>query len=976
MMHLRSWPVVCWLALLCSPCWAQPAALNPDLRAYAGGVHDRGHERPLHLRRLDAAITQRGTIAEVTVMASFLNETSDLLEGDFRLKLPAGAVVTGYALDVGLAMVDGVLVDRPRAKAVYEARVRQRVDPGLATVTADNLFETRISPILPRRGRQIRVRFTVPVDATGLHLPLATGAPRDGWSVSMRATGLAAAPTIMAAGKPMVLTSSDSGYIGRIEGRQELAGELAVSAPDPAAVVASRHVTGERFVELHGILPATEAAKAPARIRIYWDRARARLGHDTTGEFELIRRLIATWRPVDIELVAFNSSGALRQHVTSAEQALAWLNGLTYRGATSFAAIGADGPADRCLVFSTGRLTIDRAARISPRCSLDTVSASPGDDRAWLAHVAMDTGGRTVALDGDIAPALSLLTNAATGIAAVTDTDGHKQAFARLPARAGQWAVMARASGVGPLSVTLMDGERRQIPLPNAAEPFDGAAVPLALDQLARLSTSERRADYVATSRRYGVASPSLSFLVLESAADYVAAGVDPPSTLPEEVRAEITRERTEANARKAAALKVRLDEVASDWAQVVKWWSTKFDPNARPARVATSPSFDRTEPIPPAPPPPPPPPPPALAMAPPAPPAPAAPSAPPITTQSIIVTAARSDANKGGAGQGVIAARAIQIEAWQPDRPYLELYDGKPADFDSRFLEAEARHGSLPIFYLDTAEWLKRQGRAEAAVEMVLGALDLPTADEVTLGIVADRLERYGAWDRAVELREFDAALDPSRPQPRRLLALTLARRAAARPAPALADLRRAVTLLYEVATSPQDTQWRGVEIVSLEEMNALLPRLRRLGGWATIDPRFIHPIDTDLRVTIDWTTDASDMDLWVDEPTRERAIYNNQRTAIGGLLSPDITRGYGPEAYMLRVAPPGTYTVQANVFAPDRLDPNGPTLLIAHLIRDFGRPTQREESVDVELKRDTSGAKMIGRMVVSGTTPVKKPH
>ncbi len=973
-MHWRSWPALCWIALLCSPCWAQPAAMNPDLRAYAGAIHDAGHERPLHLRRLDATITQRGTIAEVIVTVSFLNETSDSLEGDFRLKLPAGAVVTGYALDVGLAMVDGVLEDRPRAKAVYEARVRQRVDPGLATVTADNLFETRVSPILPQRGRTIRVRFTVPVGATGLHLPLATEAPRDGWSVTMRATGLAKAPTVTAAGKPIAVTPSDGGYIGRLESGQELSGELAVSVPDSLAAVASRHVTGERFVELHGVLPTADAAKAPAHIRIYWDRARARLGHDTTGEFDLIRRLIATWRPADIELVAFNSSGALRQHVTNAEQALTWLNGLAYRGATSFAAVGADGPADRCLVFSTGRLSIDRAAPITPACSLDTVGASPGDNRAWLAQLSTDNGGRTVTLDDGVAPALSLLTDAATGVATVTDCDGHKQGFALLPARAGQWAVMARAPGVGPLSVTLLNGEHRQIPLPDAAEPFDGAAIPLALDQLARLSTSERRADYVATSRRYSVASPSLSFLVLESAADYVAATVDPPSSLPEEVRAEIARARTEADASKAAAVKVHLDQVASDWAEVVKWWSTKFDPNARPARVTTSRGFDRTELNPPAPPaPPPPPPPPVLAMVPP--PAPAAPAAPAVTTQSIIVTAARRNADKGGADQGAIAAPAIQIEAWQPDRPYLELYDGKPADFDSRFLEAEARHGSLPIFYLDTAEWLKRQGRAEAAAEMVLSALDLPTADEVTLGIVADRLERYGAWNRAVELRERQAALDPSRPQPRRLLALTLARRAAAKPALALADLRRAVTLLYAIATTPQDAQWRGVEIVSLEEMNALLPRLRRLGGLATVDPRFIHAIDTDIRVTIDWTTDASDMDLWVDEPTRERAIYNNRRTAIGGLLSPDITRGYGPEAYMLHIAPPGTYTVQANVFAPDRLDPNGPTLLTAHLIRDFGRPTQREESVDVELKQDANGAKMIGRLIVSGATQSKKP-
>jgi hypothetical protein len=234
-----------------------------------------------------------------------------------------------------------------------------------------------------------------------------------------------------------------------------------------------------------------------------------------------------------------------------------------------------------------------------------------------------------------------------------------------------------------------------------------------------------------------------------------------------------------------------------------------------------------------------------------------------------------------------------------------------------------------------------------------------------VTLGIVADRLERYGEIDRAIELRERQAALDPDRPQPRRLLALALARRAGLHPATARADLARAVGLLYDVATAPQSGNWHGIELISLVEANALLPRLKALGGTVAMDPRLVRLLDVDTRVVVDWTTDGSDMDLWVDEPNGERAIYNNPRTTIGGHLSSDMTRGYGPEEYMLHRAPPGTYTVQANVFAPDRLDPNGATLLTAHLFRNFGRPSQSEEAVDVEVTRDDKGAKTIGRIV-----------
>lgn len=84
-------------------------------------------------------------------------------------------------------------------------------------------------------------------------------------------------------------------------------------------------------------------------------------------------------------------------------------------------------------------------------------------------------------------------------------------------------------------------------------------------------------------------------------------------------------------------------------------------------------------------------------------------------------------------------------------------------------------------------------------------------------------------------------------------------------------------------------------------------------------------------------------------------------------------MTRGYGPEEYMLHVAPAGTYLVQANVYAPDRLDSNGATLLTAHLFHDYGRPTEREEAVDVEVTRDDKGAKTIGRMVVAAGRKAK---
>ena len=53
-------------------------------------------------------------------------------------------------------------------------------------------------------------------------------------------------------------------------------------------------------------------------------------------------------------------------------------------------------------------------------------------------------------------------------------------------------------------------------------------------------------------------------------------------------------------------------------------------------------------------------------------------------------------------------------------------------------------------------------------------------------------------------------------------------------------------------------------------------------------------------------WHADNTDIDLWVTEPSGEKAFYQHNRTTIGGLVSRDFTQGYGPEEYMVRAIAP----------------------------------------------------------------------
>ncbi|MDQ0249433.1 hypothetical protein J2W22_001480 [Sphingomonas kyeonggiensis] len=959
--------LLCLLAPVALSAQTAPSKGSPSLTALANGIRDEAHARDIALSRLDIAVTLRGGIAETVVTAKFANGGKEPLEGDFRLALPADAVVTGYALDIKGRLLDGVLVDRGRAKAVYETAVRGRIDPGLAEVEPEGVFHTRVFPIPAKGSRTIRLRYVAPV--FNAHrgedvyvLPLDLPAPGEGWSISVRAEGVGAAPSLTWPGRePIAMAREGTAFVAREEDKRALNGPLILGRPALPEALASRNALGERFVQLSGTVPAG-AADTAERVRIYWDRSRSRLG-DHKDELMLLRRVLAGLKPREIEVVTFNSSGAERRKVASADAAIALLEGVRYRGATNFAPLAGDlVRADRCLLLTNGKSAVDRDAKADLPCRVDAITTSKSADMAWLRHFATLHGGRAWRLGDDIGELEKALVRTVPTVTAVLDDQGRRLSFVPIESSNGQWLVAARAPDRGGVRV-LIGGTEQRRSVPEAAD-FAGESALIAVDTLATLGATERRADYVALSRRYGVASPSLSFLVLETPQDYVNADVAPPASYDGEDLASYRAARESADKEAAEAKQGRLEQVVGLWNEQVSWWQRKFDPMARPKRER-----DERQIIP------------SPAMSAPAPePTPTPEPMPADDSDAIVVTSQRAPASEAAASP-VTAVTAedigrfpdtassgprIEIDAWQPERPYLKAFDAAPARFDALFLEQEKLHGTLPAFYLDTAEWLRRHGRAGEAREMVLAALDLPVANEVTLGLVAARLERYGAWDRAIELREREAALDPTRPQPKRLLALALARRAEAVPAHARADLERAIALLSEVALTPWSDAWAGIETIALMEANALIPKLRALGGDTDLDRRLIALLDADIRVIAEWNTDATDLDLWVDEANGERAIYSHPRTAIGGHLSNDMTSGYGPEEYFIRRAPRGTYTIRANVFAGDRIDPNGPSVVTAHIIRNFGRPNQSDESVDIEVLGDDKEGRLIGRVVV----------
>ncbi|MGA0602120.1 VIT domain-containing protein [Caulobacter sp. KR2-114] len=1000
---------------------AASVTLNPELvsRNYFG---PNGAE-PTHaltLGQMDVTVEIAGGVARTTVLAHFDNPTNAAVEGDFTLDLPPGAVVTGYALDINGALVEGVLAGQRQATLAYQRRVRRGVDPGVAEVTRDNAFRTHVFPIWPGRGRTVRLTFVAPIPDDGqLVLPLATLDPVGAATLTVKSLDGPRPEVEGPDGLELKWRDGPEGPVAVAHAEHmPLHGALVVrQAPAADPVTLTRHRDGDGFFEIDARASAAPPTRQGGLVRIYWDRSVSRRQDDLVREQALVAAYVAAVRPDAVELVSFAddapSVARFRGPTLSADLAAA-LRGQTYRGATALTGVldAAGGRADACLLFSDGRITVDPYRAERAACPLFTISTAADADHGFLGVLARKSGAEHLDLATlGVDAALRRLTAPGPRVVGVNG-DGQALDFTSLPTGPDRFRLVGRALGVRKVQVLLADGSRQEFDLDGlTAQPHDGPGALWAAERIAEVTATDRpdQDQALAMARRYGVAGAGAAFVVLETLQDYVDAGITPPEAAGKDIQDGYARRLAQHAAAEADKQSARLDEVIRAWEAEKAWWAAphgerKLAPTPRRGHAIAPPAAALAVEMPRPPPPPSPPPPPAMSASAPPVQQPAAPRASgyaraePSTNaaDSLVVTAARRApaprnapaAVSAGAPQAEESRQAsapestpaeasssdggiqIAVQPWDPDRHYLRALKAAPAgDFWRVFDEQQARYGQSPAFYLDVAELLYRQGQPQAAASMARSALELDAADDATLMIVADRMMRYGETDRALWMYEKVLALEPDRPQPRRSLALALAARAEhGEPAAAQrADDLRALDLLNTVITRAWDADYDGFELIPLMEANRIAGRLEALGVRdIPLDRRLRARLDVDLRVTLEWFVDATDMDLWVDEPSGERAIYSNPHTAIGGRLSYDMRRGYGPEEYLLRRAPDGTYVIRVNTFATDRLNPNGAIVVRAHVFRDYGRPNEREETTEVELKPGESGTVVVGEVKV----------
>ena len=116
-----------------------------------------------------------------------------------------------------------------------------------------------------------------------------------------------------------------------------------------------------------------------------------------------------------------------------------------------------------------------------------------------------------------------------------------------------------------------------------------------------------------------------------------------------------------------------------------------------------------------------------------------------------------------------------------------------------------------------------------------------------------------------------------------------------------------KAIEALYEIVTTKW-SRFTNIEQIAINEMNQVIAA-NPLVNTDFIDSALLKHLPVDMRVVLNWDADATDIDLWVTDPTGEKCFYSHNRTKIGGFMTNDFTQGYGPEVFMIKRGMKGKY-------------------------------------------------------------------
>jgi predicted Zn-dependent protease len=149
------------VAMAVEPLWLRGfkgATANESIGSLIAKVD--GRNVPLTVGYHKVSVDIRDQIARTVIEESFVNHTDAQLEGVFHFPLPQDASISGFGMWIGDQLIEADVVEKQRAREIYETILRERRDPGLLEWSGGNIFKARVFPIFAHSEKRIKITYT------------------------------------------------------------------------------------------------------------------------------------------------------------------------------------------------------------------------------------------------------------------------------------------------------------------------------------------------------------------------------------------------------------------------------------------------------------------------------------------------------------------------------------------------------------------------------------------------------------------------------------------------------------------------------------------------------------------------------------------------------------------------------------------------------------------------------------------------
>jgi tetratricopeptide (TPR) repeat protein len=240
-------------------------ARDPGIRSHPPW----GDEYPLPIVKLGLDVVVEDRVARVALDQTFHNNADQNLEGVYRFAIPPDAALQRLAMYVDGHLEESAVVERMRARRIYEELVYRRVDPALLEWAGSGRLSLRVYPIPARQDKRLMLAYTQSLpklyDDWTLTVPMPElDQPAGEFEATVRVKGCASCELSSTSHQITVEKSGQDAVVHYHRSHDKLGDSFVLHVRDArkAPVVATYADGGERYLMVRAPVAMDAAAKA------------------------------------------------------------------------------------------------------------------------------------------------------------------------------------------------------------------------------------------------------------------------------------------------------------------------------------------------------------------------------------------------------------------------------------------------------------------------------------------------------------------------------------------------------------------------------------------------------------------------------------------------------------------------------------------------------------------------------------------